>query len=581
MKQYVLTIALAALLPLAVHARDYDTSNLPYSDSPRDPATAVALSVLTEEGILQGNPDGTFRPEALINRAEFLKVVMGFLPEGNNALDLSCFSDIDPEAWYATPVCRAKSLGIVRGNAQIGLDATQWLFVPERSVNYAEALKMLIEIFDVQTALQGEEWYTPYFDAAYALNTVLPEGRGPGYMLTRGDMARLTVRFLANRDGEFKKLFAAEELQAETARGFSIPEEMFPDDEPEEEIVVEELIEEVIEEVFEEEAEEVAEEESDPEEEEDDAVYDEGTDVSTRSNFLLLGETSSVIGGAEIFSEAQPLHVTELIVRLTAPVNSVSSMSIYDQYGKFLGNAHRDSSFPGDRQYVLPLQTGELTVEQQEGFSFYARANIKAHDAGGTSGEVLQVEKMGAEGDGAYNNKTQFAFSSKTYNTFQTSRAIITKIDNPSSAMNVLIAGQQVRLGSFRFAGRPSSSGGKTDLEVTDLEITVGQVGGLTIDNVRLGADGTSEKMNCASVPGTITCSSIDPKFGSFEDVPRIITIYGDVTIPSGVLNPRLQLSLNTPGDVLSAGSVRWTDGSSNFHWVPGDYPVAQGTMYE
>ena len=131
-------------LPLCASARNYAPVNLPYSDAPSDLSTAIAVSVLTDEGIVEGNPDGTFRPDALLNRAEFLKIAMGVLPEeDDDEYSLSCFPDVFSTAWYAQYVCRAKALGIVEGNQILGVPPHEWLFAPERNVQYVEALKIL------------------------------------------------------------------------------------------------------------------------------------------------------------------------------------------------------------------------------------------------------------------------------------------------------------------------------------------------------------------------------------------------------------------------------------------------------
>ena len=94
-------ILIIGLFPLVAFAA-YDSTHLPYSDAPIDRATAVAVSFLTEEGILQGYPDGTFRSDQPVNRAEFLKVSQrASATEVIPPVDTACFPDIDPAAWYA------------------------------------------------------------------------------------------------------------------------------------------------------------------------------------------------------------------------------------------------------------------------------------------------------------------------------------------------------------------------------------------------------------------------------------------------------------------------------------------------
>ena len=73
-------ILLGVLLPGVVSALSYGTDSLPYTDAPSDHSAAIAISTLTELGIVRGNPDGTFKPGTPLNRAEFMKIAMALLP---------------------------------------------------------------------------------------------------------------------------------------------------------------------------------------------------------------------------------------------------------------------------------------------------------------------------------------------------------------------------------------------------------------------------------------------------------------------------------------------------------------------
>jgi polyhydroxybutyrate depolymerase len=73
-----------------------------------------AIADLQERGVLSGHPDGTFRPKDTLNRAEWLKMVF----RGRSDVQPGtrrCFSDVAPDAWYAPYVCAAKARGIVQG----------------------------------------------------------------------------------------------------------------------------------------------------------------------------------------------------------------------------------------------------------------------------------------------------------------------------------------------------------------------------------------------------------------------------------------------------------------------------------
>lgn len=574
MKRFATSFCLALLVPAAVQARSYSADVLPYLDTAPNRSAAIAVSVLTQEGIVKGNPDGTFRYGNLLNRAEFLKIVMALVPNDGRKYSLSCFPDVPLETWFTAPVCRAKALGIISGNVLPGLTPDQWPFAPERPVQYAEALKILVEIFEIALPTQGaqEEWFVRYFRAAQGETLTLAEDKSPGYHLRRSDMARLVVRFMAHADDELDLLEIAE--AGPTASSASSVTTMLHPGQLEIDLGDEFNSEPTDIELDE----SLGGESSSSSSSVDTSNYDPDTDVTVRPGFLRLGTTSPVLAAANVFSELQPLAVNDLVIRMTGATPSVSSVQVFDHDGIYLGTAYLDPSYPGDRQYKLPFATGELEVPKAQEYSFYVRADIKHKDAGGTSADTVEVEKMGVEGDGAWNNKAQSAYTSKDFPAFQTARSVITEITNPGSASDVLIAGQQVRMGSFRFKGEKGDGG--ADLAVTDLVVNMDQTGGVTVSNVQLGADGISERIVCSVASNIITCSSIPESYGSFEDLPRILTFYGDISIPPTASKASLQLKINEPGSILSAGSVTWTDGTTSFTWVAGETPVVRSTLF-
>ena len=69
-----------------------------------------------ESGVLSGYPDGTFQSDRTVNRAEFLKIVLA--ADGTDvesALDATGFRDVNEGAWYAPYIRYAKQQGIVQG----------------------------------------------------------------------------------------------------------------------------------------------------------------------------------------------------------------------------------------------------------------------------------------------------------------------------------------------------------------------------------------------------------------------------------------------------------------------------------
>lgn len=143
----------------------------------------VAIGYLYEEGIVQGYEDGTYQPDALINRAEFVKVLMEakYPVESEGA---ACFSDVGVE-WYAPYVCHAKSLGVVSGYED-------GAFRPANSINLAEALKVVLETYDVEVCESCSSlWYEPYYERADELGLLEDIAGDVSHAVTRGEMAEL------------------------------------------------------------------------------------------------------------------------------------------------------------------------------------------------------------------------------------------------------------------------------------------------------------------------------------------------------------------------------------------------------
>lgn len=183
MKKTVLTavavmLANIMLLPLAMAVELSDIAGHQYQN---------AIQSLVDMGVIDGYPDGTYKPNNAINRAEFLKIVIGAFASniGNQA---NCFPDVKDD-WYAKYVCYAKSKGIVEGYPD-------GLFRPAQNVNYVEAMKMLYEVNndDGTANPKGSEWYSKYYEDA-VLNDIVISGIALNQLMNRGEIAQLTWNY--------------------------------------------------------------------------------------------------------------------------------------------------------------------------------------------------------------------------------------------------------------------------------------------------------------------------------------------------------------------------------------------------
>lgn len=105
--QIHLTLVLTLTLTLAVTAQALltDIDNNKYEESIRS---------LNNIGVIEGYEDGTFKPDKTINRAELLKIVFKALNDEIETQEGNCFPDVNDE-WFAPYVCQAKERGIIEG----------------------------------------------------------------------------------------------------------------------------------------------------------------------------------------------------------------------------------------------------------------------------------------------------------------------------------------------------------------------------------------------------------------------------------------------------------------------------------
>lgn len=125
----------------------------PFTDvSPNDPNFA-AIKYLSDNKIINGYPDGSFRPNQAVNRAEALKMLL--LSEGVDIVSWPVpFSDVPRDAWFAEYVQTAYKNKIASGYA----DGT---FRAQNTVNKAEFLKLALETHGFTPEFVNE---APYLD---------------------------------------------------------------------------------------------------------------------------------------------------------------------------------------------------------------------------------------------------------------------------------------------------------------------------------------------------------------------------------------------------------------------------------
>lgn len=195
-----------------------------FSDVPQTHPNYVAIQYLKNQGILGGYPDGTFKPDALVNRAEALKILLvGNKIEVPASVTQVSFSDYKTADWFAKYVEQAKSLGIVNGNP----DGT---FAPARNVVRAEFMKMLLILNTFKADkwagqvifadVPKDAWFNPYMNYAGQAGLLTKDEKNmlyPARALTRGDVAEILYLMIVIRSDKNTQ-FLIDQTEAQMAQ---------------------------------------------------------------------------------------------------------------------------------------------------------------------------------------------------------------------------------------------------------------------------------------------------------------------------------------------------------------------------
>lgn len=205
MKKTIVTIlsttAIFALFSIQTFANEFGE----FSDVPSTSTYYKGITYLALNGIVNGNPDGTYKPENTLNRAEMIKIIAegsaAMHPEGSAVFEAyvgeNCFSDVKAGQWYTKYVCYGKAQGWVQGYS----DGT---FKPSQTVTFVEGLKIAFKGFDIPYSEDLAPWYRTPVEYAGSKNYIPFTIKGFGDGLKRGEMADLTTRIIMSGAGEGK-----------------------------------------------------------------------------------------------------------------------------------------------------------------------------------------------------------------------------------------------------------------------------------------------------------------------------------------------------------------------------------------
>ena len=115
-----------------------------FSDVTADAWYEQPVTLLASLGILNGYEDGTFRPDRVITRAEFVYILASFFPRETAK---SAFQDVPETHWAKDAIASASSKGWIKGYE----DGT---FRPDKTILRSEAVKVLNAVLGRSAAAQ-------------------------------------------------------------------------------------------------------------------------------------------------------------------------------------------------------------------------------------------------------------------------------------------------------------------------------------------------------------------------------------------------------------------------------------------
>lgn len=177
-------------------------SKNPFPDTDINTLEGKSAAELYRRAVIGGFPDGQFKGERFVNRAEAAKfLLLARYGSVETVPNNSQFKDVMDGQWYTSFVVTAAKKGIINGYA----DGT---FRPGDRVNTAEFLKMLTLTFELTenqsytyTDVSKDSWFARYAGSA-ARHNLFPNRvnkLNPEQELTRDEVSVAIYQYLSNR----------------------------------------------------------------------------------------------------------------------------------------------------------------------------------------------------------------------------------------------------------------------------------------------------------------------------------------------------------------------------------------------
>jgi len=164
----------------------------------------TAILDLQARGIISGYPDGSFKPDQSVNRVEALKIILNSAQINSSSSNVvASFSDIDTTQWYMPFLNKAVELKIVQGYPDGSFKPTQTVNLAENLKMLLNARGVdtvsIVVTTDPFADVGKNEWYAKF--AQYAKDKKLIDADAenrifPAQGMSRGKLAELAYRLI-------------------------------------------------------------------------------------------------------------------------------------------------------------------------------------------------------------------------------------------------------------------------------------------------------------------------------------------------------------------------------------------------
>jgi hypothetical protein len=547
-------LALLTLIPVSAFALTYGTDVERYSDwENMSRAERAGVNLLTTLEAVEGNPDGTYSPERLLNRAEFLKIVLLSHPDAAEGVEATvpwnCFPDVSISDWFAPSVCYAKEQGIVAGYPD-------GRFLPGKPVNYVEALKMLTELYGHDTTREaGDQWFSPYVRVAETLGLGLEANVAhPALLLTRGQMARLAAAYRAEEEGELAVYRDAEQgilkprSSSSSSRSSSSQQSSSTPSS------------------------------SSSSSQSSSSPFTQLPDFPVASRFLVLGaRTRPILQGTFTVPEDSHIRIPEVTLR--REIRSIERLYLIDAQGREIMPLELATSGNAEKR-IWRWEGGSGTILKANTPTVFGIVAVMKPIGTGASQELWEIEEFSITAVGTTTGQSRDLVPSDTAipPMHQTALGRIGGALNALTPTASLRAGTKKQIASFSFSG---STAPGAELALEGLTFRMSGTG-VAVSAVRIGDGSEVNSAECSMDPGSpgmINCDTIPSALRTLNGL-RTLSLYATVAMMAGKSEGSLQILLDDPGTIGRQGAVRWTDGTSHFTWVDLPKPVATGTRW-